>query len=70
MTVFGLWLSFASVLILPYDVANVREGSDSGVRLDVLWQILYIILAIMISFIIPFAFFFYVSQHDERPACG
>lgn len=59
VTVFGLWLAFASVLVLPYDVANTQAGGDTGVRIDLIWQILYIVLAVMIAFIIPFAFFFY-----------
>ena len=38
---------------------------DTGVRVDLIWQILYIVLAIMIAFIIPFAFFFYENDVDE-----
>ena len=30
-----------------------------------IWQILYIIVAVMIAFIIPFAFFFYENDVDE-----
>jgi hypothetical protein len=29
VTVFGLWLSFASVLVLPYDVANSSGGGTN-----------------------------------------
>lgn len=29
VTVFGLWLAFASVLVLPYDVANTQEGGET-----------------------------------------
>jgi len=65
VTVFGLWIAFASVLILPYDVAN-SSGSGGGVRLDLLWQILYIIVAVLIAVIIPFAFFFYENDLDDE----
>jgi hypothetical protein len=34
-------------------------AGDTGVRVDLIWQILYIVLAILIALIIPFAFFFY-----------
>lgn len=30
VTVFGLWLAFASVLILPYDVANTQSGGGQS----------------------------------------
>ena len=36
----GLWMAFASILVLPYDVANAR-GSGGGIRVDIIWQILY-----------------------------
>jgi len=65
VTVFGLWLAFASVLVLPYDVAN-SSGGGGGIRVDVIWQIVYIVLAVLIAFIIPFAFFFYENDQDEE----
>ena len=43
--------------------SDLRTGG--GIRLDVIWQILYIIVAVMIAFIIPFAFFFYENDVDE-----
>lgn len=67
VTVFGLWLSFASMLVLPYDVAN-SSGEGGGVRVDVVWQIVYILIACLISFIIPFAFFYYENDMDDEAA--
>lgn len=32
VTVFGLWLAFASVLVLPYDVANTETGGGQDPR--------------------------------------
>jgi LMBR1 domain-containing protein 1 len=64
VTVLGLWLAFASLLILPYDVAN-SKGDGGGVRVDVLWLIVYITMAILIAFLIPFAYFYYESDMDE-----
>jgi LMBR1 domain-containing protein 1 len=43
--------------------ADVQGG---GVRLDTLWLILYITVAVLVSFIIPFAFFFYENDMDEE----
>ena len=34
VTVFGLWLAFASVLVLPYDVANTRSGGGEFTQTD------------------------------------
>lgn len=67
ITVMGLWIAFASLLILPYDVAN-SKGGGGGVRVDLLWQIIYITLAVFITFLIPFAFFYYESDMDEEEA--
>jgi LMBR1 domain-containing protein 1 len=71
VTVVGLWLSFASVLVLPYDVANSR-GEGGGLQIDILWQILYISFAVLLSLVIPFAFFFYENDVDpsEVTSCG
>jgi len=67
VTVFGLWLAFASVLLLPYDVAN-SNGVGGGVDVGLLWQIVYVTLAIMVFLIIPFAYFFYESDVDPEEA--
>jgi len=69
ITLIGLWIAFASVLVLPYDVANSR-GSGGGIRVDILWQIIYISLALLICFVIPFAYFFYESDVDEADVEG
>lgn len=58
-------MAFATVLLLPYDVANSR-GSGGGIRVDVLYQIMMMFTAVMISFVIPYAFFFYESDVDPR----
>ena len=50
------------MLVLPYDVINSRDNGD--VRVDLIWQIIYITVAVMISVVIPFAFFFYESDTD------
>jgi LMBR1 domain-containing protein 1 len=65
VTIFGLWLAFASILILPYDVAN-SKSSSGGVSVNILWQVAYITLAVMVGAIIPFAFFFYENDVDEN----
>lgn len=67
VTFLGLWIAFATVLIVPYDVANAR-GTGGGLRIDVLWQILYIIIAILAFALIPFAVFFYESDTDPEQA--
>jgi len=68
IVVFGIWLAFASVLILPYDVASSKSTSNDsgGIRVDVLWQIAYICMACMVVFIIPFAFYYYEAAEDEE----
>jgi len=64
VVIIGLFLSFMSILIMPYDISNTR-GAGGGLRIDILWQIVHVILAIMVFFIIPFAYFFY--ENDMEP---
>lgn len=59
-----MFLAAASLLVVPYDVAAQRSNSESGIRMDVLWQIIYIILMIKVSIVIPYAYFFYESDMD------
>lgn len=69
VTIFGFWLAFAAILAIPYDVAN-RRGDGGGLRLDVLWQIIFIVMAVMIGFVVPYTFFYYESQIDEDDIKG
>lgn len=65
VTFIGLWLALATILVVPYDVANTR-GGGGGVRVDLLWTIIWIVIAVMLFAIIPFAFFFYESDVDPN----
>lgn len=64
ITVFGLWLAFISVLLLPYDVAN-QKGAGGGIPVSVIWQIVFMTTAAMVSFVIPYAFWYYESDTIE-----
>lgn len=66
VVVFGLWLAFASVLIMPYDVAASKSSDGGGIRVDILWQIAYITMAVMVVVVIPFAFFYYEAADDDE----
>jgi len=68
VTGIGLWLAFSSVLILPYDVAARGVVGGSGISVDVLWQICYMTIAIMLCFVIPYSFFYYESNQDPDEA--
>jgi hypothetical protein len=48
---------------MPYDVANLRSGRS--LRVDILWQIAFMLIAAFVVFIIPYTFFFYESDVDE-----
>jgi len=62
----GLWLAFSSMMITPYDVANTQSGSASVVNIATLWQVLYISMAVILGFLIPFAYFYYESIMDQN----
>lgn len=65
VTFIGLWLALAVILVVPYDVANTR-GVGGGIRVDVLWEIIWVVIAVMLFAIIPFAFFYYESDVDPN----
>jgi LMBR1 domain-containing protein 1 len=62
IVLFGLWLAFSSMMILPYDVAN--QQGEGGLHVDVLWYIGFVCIAVMVSAVLPFAFFYY--DYDEE----
>ena len=70
VTIFGLWLAFMSLLILPYDVASTSSGGSSVVAVSTLWEIAYVALAVMLAAIIPYAFFYYESEVDDSEPLG
>ncbi|KAG0555100.1 hypothetical protein KC19_12G144000 [Ceratodon purpureus] len=74
IVIFGLSIAQISILMLPADVAN-RNACKNSVYLDAcnytlpmkqLWYAVYIIDAVFLFFICPFAFFYYEAD-EETP---
>jgi len=65
IAVLGLTLAFAQILILPLDVSNSR-GQGAGMRIDLLWQILFISVAVYIVLLAPFSLFYYEAEDEEE----
>ncbi|EGR30777.1 lmbr1-like conserved region family protein, putative [Ichthyophthirius multifiliis] len=65
IVIIGCTLSWAQVLILPLDVSNSR-GNGNDLNMEVFWQIIYMIIGIMVSIVIPFAQLMYETD-DEKP---
>jgi LMBR1 domain-containing protein 1 len=67
VVVSGLWLAAATILVLPFDIANTYSSFSMGV----LWEVLYVLVAVYIFALIPFAYFFYESDVDpnEKQGC-
>lgn len=61
--VLGLTLTCLLVLMLPLDVAN--RSSAGGLPMDILWQILYILVAVMCIGVVPFLMFYYEAWDPE-----
>eukprot|EP00303_Exanthemachrysis_gayraliae_P002126 CAMPEP_0206000252 /NCGR_PEP_ID=MMETSP1464-20131121/1348_1 /ASSEMBLY_ACC=CAM_ASM_001124 /TAXON_ID=119497 /ORGANISM="Exanthemachrysis gayraliae, Strain RCC1523" /LENGTH=479 /DNA_ID=CAMNT_0053373505 /DNA_START=87 /DNA_END=1526 /DNA_ORIENTATION=- len=59
----GLSLASWVVLALPLDIANTK--ADGGLRIDVVWQILYTTIAVWCSAVIPFAIFYYEAEDPD-----
>lgn len=61
--VYGLTLSCLVVLLLPLDVAN-REG-DGGLDMTLLYEIMYLMIAVMAIVLVPFMIFHYEAYDPE-----
>lgn len=66
VTVSGLFIAVSTVLMLPFDVANVYHS----LPVDIIWQVLYISIAVYCFALIPFAFFYYESDQDPEEKGG
>jgi LMBR1 domain-containing protein 1 len=73
VVVFGLSIAMISILMLPADVANrhaCRHAIYNGacnltLPMKDLWLAIYIVDAILVFFVIPFAMFFYEGDQDK-----
>jgi len=61
--VVGLSLSCLLVLTLPLDVANRSTASDMDI--ETLWQVEYMLVAVMAIGVVPFLIFFYEAEDPE-----
>jgi len=71
ITVFTFTIICISVLMMPMDVANSRtkEANQPGIPMGVLWQIVYITMAVL-AFVVPFAFFYYEAEDPDSNSNG
>lgn len=60
----GLSLACWVVMALPLDIANSKVAG--GLRIDIIWQVLYTTIGIWCIAIIPFAIFYYESEDPEQ----
>ncbi|KAF8402656.1 hypothetical protein HHK36_010745 [Tetracentron sinense] len=73
VVVFGLSVAAISILMLPADVANrqaCRHAIYNGacnltLPMKDLWLVIYIVDAILVFFVIPFAMFYYEGDQDK-----
>jgi len=75
VVVLGLTVAVLSILMLPADVANrqacrkaVYNGACSlTLPMKTLWLVVYIVDAVLVFLVIPFAMFYYEGDQDK---CG
>jgi LMBR1 domain-containing protein 1 len=61
--VVGLTMACLLVLMLPLDVAN--RSTASGMDMETLWQVAYMVVAIMAIVVVPFLIFYYEAEDPE-----
>eukprot|EP01112_Ceratiomyxa_fruticulosa_P023012 TRINITY_DN862_c0_g1_i2.p1 TRINITY_DN862_c0_g1~~TRINITY_DN862_c0_g1_i2.p1 ORF type:complete len:529 (+),score=73.80 TRINITY_DN862_c0_g1_i2:255-1841(+) len=63
IVILSLTLACISILMLPFDVANAQ--TNGGFPMDILWLVVYIVIAGMVVVVIPFAIFYYEGEEAE-----
>ena len=61
--VLGMFIGLAQVCLLPLDVSNTR-GDGGDFRMDLIWQIIYLVIAVFVFVIIPLEIAIYESDPD------
>jgi len=64
LVILGLTLAELSVLMLPLDVAN--RTTNGGIPMGVLWEIVYMAIAILAIVVIPFGIFYYEAEDPDE----
>ena len=65
--VLGMFIGLGQVCLLPLDVSNTR-GSGGEFRMDLIWQITYLVIAVFVFVIIPLEIAIYECDPDWT--CG
>ena len=61
--VLGMFIGLGQVCLLPLDVSNTR-GEGGEFRMDIIWQITYLVITIFVFIIIPLEIAIYESDPD------
>ena len=61
--ILGMFIGLGQVCLLPLDVSNTR-GTGGEFRMDLIWQITYLVIAIFVFVIIPLEISFYECDPD------
>jgi LMBR1 domain-containing protein 1 len=62
----AMTLCWAQILVLPLDVSNSR-GTGGQMNMNIFWKIIYVLVFLYISVIIPAGIFLY--EQDEEMSC-
>ena len=65
MQVLGLTTAITSIMMMPLDVAN-RGSKNGGIPMDALWITIYIVIAVLVVLVIPWAYFYYTAYDPEK----
>ncbi len=66
LIVAGLTLCQAQAFMVSLDVANsVDPLSTNGIDMLTLWSIVYVVIILMVSILLPFALFFYETDQEN-----
>jgi len=55
------------ILIIPFDVWNTRQAGGIGEALQIIWQVLFGFVGVMVCFVVPWALIYYESYDEDKP---
>ena len=61
--VFGMFIGLGQICLLPLDISNTR-GDGGEFRMDIIWQVTYLIITVFVFVIIPLEIAIYESDPD------
>ncbi|KAG2387096.1 hypothetical protein C9374_002131 [Naegleria lovaniensis] len=66
ISILGMTVAGCVILIIPFDVWNTRQAGCIGSALEIIWQILFALVGVLVCFVVPWALIYYEAYDEDR----